>query len=157
MESSSKPTGQPFLSQSGAGGVCRGVSRVASAPFIVPLSCLYGFTVPFQNDPEQNSTTNLMLYATAQTIATPAYVGINTLVGSCACAVDASKGLIEILSLGYYGSTTADTKEQYESRPYFFQLVKRILNRRNQSWLMSLMLPEVEKTEEDDDDDDATA
>ena len=47
-------------------------------------------------------------------------------------------------------------KEQYDSRPYFFQLVKRILNRRNQSWLMSLILPEEEETEEEEEEDVST-
>lgn len=147
LESSSETANRPFLSQSGAGGVCRGIYRVASAPFIVPLSCLYGLTVPFQSDPEQNGATNMMLYTTAQTIAAPAYVGINTLVGSCACAVDASKGVIEILSLGYYGRQTADNKEQYDSRPYFIQLATRILHGRNKTVGISLIFPKEEEEE----------
>ena len=70
---------RPFLSRSGTGGICRGISHLAGAPLVVPLSCIYGFVAPFQGDPEQNGTTNMATYAVAQAIASPAYIGINTM------------------------------------------------------------------------------
>jgi hypothetical protein len=144
---------RPFLSRSGPGGICRGFSHLAGAPLVIPMSCLHGLVVPFQGDPEQNGTTNMVAYTVTQTIATPAYVSINTLVGTCACAIEASKGVLEVLTLGYYGQETADNTDHYDSRPYFIQLAKRIFGTRDDSRFMSLILPEEEETEEEEEED----
>ncbi len=131
-------TNAPFLSQPGVGGVCRGFLRLITAPFVVPLSCVYGFTVPFTCDPELGGTTNYVVYSAVQTAATPLYVGANTLVGSCACGIEAARGLADIVFLGYYDLPDAKQPEAYDSRPYFIQIAENMSHSRGELLLASV-------------------
>ena len=96
--------------------------RLITAPFVVPLASVSGLTVPFTCDPELDGDTNVIVHAIVQTLAIPLYVGVNTLVGSCACGIDAARGLADIVFLGYYDLPDADEPELYDARPYFLQI-----------------------------------
>ena len=95
-------TNAVFLQQAGLGGVCRGGLRLICAPALVPCTLVLGLTVPFRANPEMAGRTNYCAYAAVQSAVWPVVIVANTVVGTGQSCLETVRGLVEIISCGYY-------------------------------------------------------